>query len=139
MGTNKYLNYSNLDGSTTFFFDSTGEQVIDETSYEPFNRDGCHGMRLFAESRGYTVNTNYNQLIFPNPLFSITHGFTYENYKAEIDTGRPVLLHVGDFTTIGIGYSDPDIILMYDTLSHSVQTMNWGGTYPTIIITVFQL
>jgi hypothetical protein len=111
MGTSQYTKWSNLDGTTTFFFDGSGDQVVDETGYEPYNRDGCHGMRLFVESRGYTVTNNYNQLIYPNPLFTgMTYGFTFDNYKTEIDAGRPVLLHIGDYTALGIGYADPDTI-----------------------------
>ena len=130
MGTSQYTKWSNLDGTTTFFFDGSGDQVIDETGYEPENRDGCHGMRLFAESRGYTVTNNYNQLIYPNPLFTgITYGFTFDNYKTEIDAGRPVLLHMGDYTALGIGYANPDTVYMHDTLDHDVHTITWGDTY----------
>jgi hypothetical protein len=131
MGTSQYRRRSNLDGVTTFYFAMSGDPLNDYTGREPSNRDGCHGMRLFAESRGYNVNSNYNQFIYPNPLLGdmITHGFTFADYKAEIKEGRPVLLHIGDYTTLGIGYKDPDSVFMHDTLNHSVHIMTWGGIY----------
>ncbi|MCD6352742.1 MAG: hypothetical protein J7M06_00820, partial [Proteobacteria bacterium] len=57
MGTNQSL-LSNSDGSTTFYNYPNGAPLYDYTGCEPGGRDGCHGLRLFAESRGYTVDTN---------------------------------------------------------------------------------
>jgi len=54
MGTNQ-SQYDNFDGSTTFFLYTDGSPTYDFTLYEPDKRDGCHGMRLFLESRGYTA------------------------------------------------------------------------------------
>jgi len=81
MGTNQWNNYGNTDGSTTFYWDNSGDPLYDYTGCEPIpQRDGCHGMRLFAESRGYTVNTNYTQLIQERDTDS-TKGFTFDVYN----------------------------------------------------------
>ena len=87
-------------------------------------------VKSLQNESGYNVNSNYNQLIYPNAVFTnLTQGFTFENYKAEIDAGRPVLLHVGNYTFNGIGYSNPDIVYVYNTLDHDLHTMTWGGTF----------
>ncbi len=45
-------------------------------------------MRLFLESRGYAVSSNYSQYILGH--VSNTQGFA-KQYKEEIDAGRPDL------------------------------------------------
>jgi hypothetical protein len=59
-------------------------------------------MRLFAESRSYTVVTNFNQYI--KGYASPTKGFTFADFVTEIDAGRPVLIQVEGHTMIGYGY-----------------------------------
>ena len=63
MGTNQSL-FGNIDGETTFFMWTNGDPLYDYTECEPDERDGCHGMRLFTESRGYAVATNFSQYIY---------------------------------------------------------------------------
>ena len=112
MGTNQST-LSNTDGSTTFYFYSDGSPlVIILVVNRP--RDGCHGMRLFAESRGYTVVTNFSQYIYG--YGGNTKGFTFDNFKTEIDAGRPVLIQVQGHTMLGYGYNDTgSVIYIHDT------------------------
>ena len=128
MGTNQ-SKYENSDGSTTFYFYPSGDPLYDYTVCEPDHRDGCHGLRLFAESRGYTVISNYNQYIKgqgSNP----NKGFTFDDFKNEIDAGRPVLVHVTDHTMLGYGYSETgQIIYIHDTWDYLDHQMVWGGVY----------
>jgi hypothetical protein len=127
MGTNQYVNWQNSDGSTRFYFYPNGAPLYDYTDCEPGGkRDGCHGIRLFAESRGYNVVQNYNQLIDARVP---TGGFTYANFKAEIDAGRPVIIQVTGHSMLGYGYTDPDTIYIHDTWGHTDHSMTWGGTY----------
>ena len=84
-------------------------------------------MRLFAESRGYTVTTNYNQYIYG--YNGNTQGFTYAQYKAEIDAGYPVLIQLNGHTMLGIGYSGTDQVIVHNTWDYSSHTMTWGGYY----------
>ena len=102
-------------------------------------------MKLFAESRGYTVTTTYNQNIAGykgNPA-----GFTYEQYKKEIDEDHPVLIQlytqgVGGHTMLGVGYSGTNQILVHDTWDLTEHTMTWGGSYGGMAhdsVTVFHL
>jgi hypothetical protein len=125
MGTNQ-AKYSNIDGGTTFWFNGTGAPLYDYTGSEPSSRDGCHGLRLFFESRGYTVDTNYSQYI--NPYKST--GFTFQQFQQEIDAGYPVLIQVTGHTMLGIGYdAATSTIYVHDTWDYSTHSMTWGGTY----------
>lgn len=131
MGTNQWHNWQNTDGSTRFYFYSNGNPLYDYSGCEPTKRDGCHGLKLFIESRGYSVqvNGNYNQYrkgygSDPNK------GFTFEQYQDEIDAGRPVLIHVVDHTMLGFGYNTTgNKVYLHDTWDHSQHEMTWGGTY----------
>ena len=129
MGTNQ-SKYGNTDGSTTFYWYTNGDPLHDFTYYEPESRDGCHGMRLFFESRGYGVTDNYSQAIKGAKDTDPTKGFTWEQYKAEIDAGRPVLIQVEGHTMLGYGYNDTgSIIYLHDTWDYSSHQMTWGGSY----------
>ena len=79
MGTNQSL-LSNEDGLTRFFYYLQGDPIYDYTGCEPAKRDGCHGLRLFAESRGYAVQTsgNFSQYIYG--YNGNTQGFTFDNF-----------------------------------------------------------
>ncbi|MGM0427937.1 MAG: C39 family peptidase [Thermodesulfobacteriota bacterium] len=134
MGTNQ-SEVSNVDGSTTFYYSTDGSALYDYTGAEPDRRDGCHGMRLFAESRGYTVVTNFSQYIYGYE--GNTKGFTFENFKAEIDAGRPVLIQVEGHTMLGYGYDDSgSTIYIHDTWDYNDHSMTWGGIMQTCLITV---
>jgi transcriptional regulator CtsR len=134
MGTNQWK-YSgiyggfNIDGGTLFFWYSNGDPLYDYIGDEPSYRDGCHGMRLFAESRGYTVLTNFSQMI-QGQGSDPTKGFTFADFQAEIDAGRPVLIQLDGHTMLGYGYNTiGSIIYVHDTWDYNNHTMTWGGTY----------
>ena len=91
MGTNQSA-LGNSDGSTLFYYYDNGTALYDYTGCEPANIDGCHGLRDFYTSRGYTVTQNYTQQIYG--LNGNTTGFTFAQYKQEIDAGFPVLIQV---------------------------------------------
>ena len=131
MGTSQTSNAGVGDGGTWFFFDPSGAPLVDYTGSEPTYRDGCHGMRLFVESRGYTVDTNYTQLIYG--YGGNTQGFTFNDYMTEIDAGRPVMIQVAGHSMLGVGYNDAgNIVYLHDTWDHSVHTMTWGGEYSSM-------
>ena len=133
MGTNQWKYGSpvayNYDGGTLFYLPPTGDPAYDYTGDEPTIREGCHGMRLFAESRGYTVVTNFSQRIQgwgSDP----TKGFTFADFQAEIDAGRPVLIQVTGHSMLGYGYNTTgNIIYIHNTWNYDNDTMTWGGTY----------
>ena len=123
---------------------TNGDVLVDYSGCEPAAKDGCHGMKQFVESRGYSVpvNGNFTQLSYPNSMYAIDHGFTFANYKTEIDAGRPVLIQVDGHTMLGVGYNDPDTVYVHDTWDYSTHSMTWGGAYSGMdqyAVTVCQL
>ena len=127
MGTSQ-SKYARVDGSTTFYNYPDGSPLYDYTGAEPGKRDGCHGMKLFANSRGYTVTANFSQYIYG--YNGNTLGFTYADFKSEIDAGRPVMIQVTGHSMVGYGYNDTgSIIYIHDTWDNSDHSMTWGGTY----------
>jgi hypothetical protein len=144
MRTNQ-SNYGNSDGSTTFYYFINGAPIRC-SDLEPGTQDdgGC-GLRHFFESRGYTVLDEYNQLIAD---LGLTYGFTWEQYKAEIDAGRPVLIHIANpdegHTMLAYGYDDDPGRTMYihDTWNHDEWEMEWADWYAGMLhymVTVVQL
>ncbi len=133
MKTNKWFPAQsfNRDGATALYLYTDGTRTFD-TDLETYGvqiYDGGYGLMLFYESRGYTVNTMYNQYIYG--YNGNTLGFTWVNYMAEIDAGQPVMLHLGTHTVVGVGYDDTSGQLVYlnDTWDYSTHTMTWGGSY----------
>jgi len=130
MGTNQDW-WGNGDGSTNFFYYTDGSPLYDAadfTAYTPHARDGMHGLRLFFESRGYAVTTNYNQFILGYEGNS--YGYDLAQFQASIDAGKPVLIQIQGHTMVGIGYESTDsTIYVLNTWDYSVHSMTWGGTY----------
>jgi hypothetical protein len=132
MGTNQFVKWQNADGTTTFYFEYVHnlpvyDYVGSEGGSSP-RRDGTHGMRLFAESRGYPVLANYNQYIYG--FGGINAGFTFGQYCDEIDSGRPVLIQLHGHTMLGVGYDDSaDTVYIHDTWDYETHSMTWGGSY----------
>ncbi len=128
MGTSQYV-FHNRDGSTRFYYDYDGDPLYDYTQCEPAGRDAGHGMKLFAESCGYDVLIVFNQLIQGQGT-DPTKGFTFADFQAEIDAGRPVIIHLVGHTMLGIGYdSQGEVVFVKDTWGFATYQMTWGGTY----------
>lgn len=140
MGTNQAY-YGNTDGSTLFWFYGSGAPFRAYSGLDPDERDGGQGVRLMLEALGYTVLDSFNQLIYG--YNGNTQGFTYEQYQAQIDAGRPVLIHVAGHTMAGFGYdTDSDDVLLCDTWDHDYHAMEWGTDYAGMThygVTVVQL
>jgi len=129
----------NANSYTTFWYWNDGSPMYDSDieelglTYGPdfYNISGMYGMGEYVEYAGYETTTLYNQYI---DTAGYTYGFTYAQYMAEIDAGRPVLIHVEGHTMFGYGYDntiEPTVIL-YDTWGLNGQNpgvMVWGGTY----------
>jgi hypothetical protein len=138
---------ANKDGTTHYWYMTDGSQLHNwaptgSGAGGPYNvgpgyipgagTSCCVGSRLFAESRGYAVTTNYNQLTdtprgHTTGSFPAGQGFTFIDYKNEIDHGYPVLTHWKGYspyygwvghTMTGVGYDDsytPPRIYFHDT------------------------
>jgi len=118
--------YGNSDGSTMLYYLGNGNPY---SGTGATNDDGAYGLRLFLESRGYTVVSCYTQLIYGYD--GNTNGMTFAEYQQEIDAGRPVLIHVEGHTMLGYGYETTgQLIWLHDTWDWNNHTMAWGGSYP---------
>ncbi len=87
--------------------------------------DGTVGRKLFYEAKGYSVTDCYNQ--FTDNQYA--GGFSFVQYKAEIDAGRPVMINLTGHTIVGVGYADPDTVYIHDTWDSGTHSMTWGGSY----------
>ena len=136
MGTsqdNTDPNYTNSDGGTTFFNFTDGSPIY-TTDLEFYGIDeysGMYGIYEYINYAGYEVEDIYNQYV---DALGKTYGFTLAQYMAEIDAGRPVLIHIEGHTMLGYGYDDgdPNNINVYDTWNPNGMnpgTMTWGGYY----------
>jgi len=125
----------NKDGETKFWFWSGGRlyDYIQPAAYGLPQTSGCHGLRLFAESRGYQVAyENGNYMDYNQYVDTYAPGqFSYADYMAEIDAGHPVLIHVEGHTMLGYGYNNDasNQVVLYDTWDYLSHSMTWGGTY----------
>jgi hypothetical protein len=119
--------YGNTDGSTTFWNYNSATRL--DCSAMPglgIIDDGTYGRKLFYEARGYTVSDCYNQ----KTDNQIAGGFSFAQYKAEIDAGQPVMLNLEGHTIVGVGYDDfGSTVYIHDTWDYSDHTMPWGGIY----------
>lgn len=122
--------YGNSDGATTFYSWSGASALPltcgDMETHGISSRDGTYGRKLFYEARGYTVTDCYNK----KTDNVVSGGFSFEDFKAEIDAGQPVMLNLEGHTIVGVGYDDvSDLIYIHDTWDHRTHTMPWGGSY----------
>ena len=126
-GDYMYTNQSalgNTDGSTTFYYYLNGSPYTGTGS----DSDGLYGLKQFFQSRGYTVVNFYNQYIYG--YNGNTIGFTFTQYKQQIDAGRPVLIQVSGHSMVGYGYDDVgSTVYLHDTWDYSIHSMSWGGSY----------
>jgi len=135
----------NSNGSTSFWYWTDGTKYY---ARDAFNRghagdDGMYGMADYLDYRGYgsgdpTTDTNFFTQLTDNEH---ANGFTFAEYRAEIDAGRPVLIHVEDHTMLGCGYDTAtNRVYVYDTWddndgggSHgdgqNPGYFTWGGSY----------
>lgn len=130
MGTNQDW-WGNSDGSTTFANYVDGSPLYDPqdgVEGPPYFRDGIHGLKVFFLSRGYSVSTNYNQYIYG--LNGNANGYTYDQFKASIDAGKPVMIQIEGHSMVGIGYeSASTTIYILNTWDYQIHSMTWGGVY----------
>jgi hypothetical protein len=119
----------NANGVTTFYYYDNGKKftaqdaIIEGVTVQ----DGMFGMSEYFSYAGYTANLSsfFTQSIL---------GFTFDDYMAEIDAGRVMMIQlINDTGTsghsmFGFGY-EGNTIKFYDTWSADPHTMAWGGSY----------
>ena len=128
MSTNQWDHgIENVDGGTSFVSYETdpGEASCSEILAAGFTNDGTVGFSDFIISRGYSVSDCYVRLTDNEA----TGGFSFADYKAEIDAGYPVMIGVTGHTMVGVGYTNPNTVILHDTWDYTNHTMTWGGSY----------
>ena len=90
----------NLDGFAFVFWETNGARRV---NFAPTAGDGKpvrdipSGTRAWSQWRGYDCET-FSQLADVNPTKPLDAGFTFADFKAEIDAGYPVLFFLQDFS-----------------------------------------
>lgn len=144
MGTSQdAIGFGNPNGATLFYFYANGTKLhyYDLSAAGFQDDDGMYGIYEYVKYAGYDVTDAYTQLTENQEPY----GFTFDEYRAEIDGGRPVLVHLYGHTMLGVGYdffgSNP-YILFHNTWDQNTYSMPWGGTYYNMElygVTVFEL
>jgi len=115
----------NSDGSTIYVFYVGGAPFSENSTG---SSDGNYGLRLFFESRGATVFSYYNQYIYGHE--GSAQGFTFDQYKQQIDAGRPVILHLAGHSVLGLGYDNASQkAYVHNTWDYGLSELTWGGIY----------
>jgi len=130
MGTSQDA-YGNVNGGTTFYFSSNGAKwyPADDLFWGVQDRDGMYGIGEYIHycHYDYADDALYTQA---TDNLGLAYGFTFENYKAEIDARRPVIIHVEGHSMFGYGYDDAsNTVILENTWFLGPQTMTWGGSY----------
>ena len=126
MGTSQHGNSA---GGTTFNLNGDGSPYTyaEAQAQGKAGSDGTYGIGQYVKYRGYSFTTLYTEQTDNKHL---AYGFTFQDYRNQIDAGRGVLIHVTDHTMAGIGYDNNNDILLYDTWDKGVHSMLWDGWYP---------
>ena len=118
--------YGNPDGATSYWYNPSGNPVTWEMLQSAQVPDGTLGLKRFYEARGYAVTEAYNQLTDN----VVAGGFSYAQFKAEIDAGNPVMLGLEGHAIVGIGYNAAsNIVYLHDGWDYDTHEMVWGGSY----------
>jgi hypothetical protein len=129
MGTSQ-ASLGNIDGSTTFYFFTDGSRLTaqDVFNYNVWEQDGMFGIWEYVQYAGYSADklNFFTQKIYST---SSPNGFTFQNFKDEIDAGRVMMIHVEGHSMFGYGYEDNGLIYLNDTWTAGPHTMMWGGAY----------
>jgi hypothetical protein len=120
--------YGNVDGHEAGYYyhpDGSPETCSDLESLGLAQWDAGCGRKLFYEARGYSVAECYSRLTDNQAA----GGFSFADYKAQIDAGHPVLLQTETGILAGVGYADPNTVYLHDTWDDQTHQMTWGGSY----------
>jgi hypothetical protein len=129
-----------MNGDTPIYFNRTGERfyysggILDVYNYGTVV-EMVYGIDAYVEYRGYEIAWAYTQNTDnhcrENSLAAT--GFTFADYCAEIDAGRPVILNLYnpayEHAILGVGYDkESGSIRYYNTWDGDIHTLSWTGT-----------
>jgi hypothetical protein len=99
----------NIDAYSFVYWDSNGNRRVNFTPPAAAGtpvRDIQSGLREWTRWRGYDADV-FTQLTDFNPKVPAGHGFTFNEMRAEIDAGYPVLLYLQPFNQTSRSLSNP--------------------------------
>lgn len=134
MGTSQD-SVSNSNGSTTFWTWNDGAKFTAQDAVDNglMDRSGMYGITEYLDYAGYGYDVAYNQY---TDNIGLTYGFTFDDYRAEIDASRVVMLHVVGHSMFGYGYDGTtNTVYLHDTWNEGQHSMTWGGAYSTLNMT----
>ncbi len=93
--------------------------------------DMKYGLSLYVESVGYNLDPDQTKTVQAD---SSGGSFTFANFMAEIDIGRPMLITMTTTSNYGhmvtaYGYNASTQSIIFDDTYKSNCTMKWNGTY----------
>jgi len=126
MGTSQD-SIGNANGSTSFYTYVDGRRFYEYDSLilGVWMKDGMYGIGEYVDYAGYDTVSLFTQLT-DNKTSS---GFSFTDYKAEIDAGRVVMIHVEGHSMFGYGYDASGKVVLHDTWTSDPHTMAWGASY----------
>ena len=141
IGTGQYWRH-NTDNFTSHYYDtladiknytftleisdsSTGKTVDVPAKYV----DLLYGLDLYVTSRGYSLDEDKTLTSYVDTYEDKNGTFTFEDYKAEIDAGRCVIISIEGHAMLGYGYDDSTDEVIFDDTYRRDQRMEWGGSY----------
>ncbi len=121
--------HDNYNGNTNHYAWTTNAPATEADNLTYGVEDGIvYGLGAYVRYASYEVELLYSQPIFG--FDEVPAGFTFEEYMAEIDAGRPVIVHTADHSMLGYGYdADEQLVYVHDTYSPGGGSMPWGGLY----------
>lgn len=141
MGTSQD-SQSNSNGATSFWYYGSGSRLYAKDIYDDgpsyYNDSGMFGIYEYVDYSSYgssnpNTDTNFFNQYIKGEGTNPNLGFTFADYKAETDAGRPVIIHVEGHSMYGYGYDEDggtDTVHLHDTWTAGDHTMTWGGSYP---------
>jgi hypothetical protein len=122
---------SPFDMLEAFLNDDTPYTVTDEatgierTIDEKYN--SClYGLYLYVRDKGYDLDRKTTKILQADVAGGV---FTFDDYRKEIDAGRPVMVLVTGHAMVGYGYNAETREIIIDNCYQSDQRMVWDGVY----------
>ena len=107
------------------------ETIIDEatqTERTIMMRDAdfqC-GVYRYVQDKGYSLDMKVTEC---HRIDAFGGDFTFEDYRKEIDAGRPALILIDGHIMVGYGYNAETREIIFDDCYESDRRMVWDGTY----------
>ncbi len=145
LGTSQHNHFNRSDGGTAASILSNGTKRYWDQTVNYQTTLGTLGMAYYINNIPDTqIAQCYVQARDGSQAsgINISGGFTYEDFKNEIDNLRPILLSLkapkpngayAGHSVLAFGYNDDSvnnqIVYFYDTADYQMHYMNWDGNY----------